>query len=213
MRLYAFAGDGAPETAAAVARLLGRGARKQKLYVLAVDACDGALEGALAAPENYAMPPDAFLKRGSADPEGLAGHVSGSSLPALKLVGSPEDASLPASPLREAAREAFDLCVVACSKDDAYAKDWLLAADEVVGCSATSAQDALGAALRAEEVRGRNGTVLAVTGGDPTPPDGTHPLYRLGPSAGSGTSTDRGLRDLARALVGSGTMEKEETCV
>lgn len=210
MRLYAFAGDGAPETAAAVARLLGREARKQKLYVLAVDACGGTLETVLGFPESRALPPDAFLKRGSADPEGLAGHVSGGPLPSLKLVGNPEDASLPASPLQEAAREAFDLCVVACSEENAYAEDWLLAADEVVGCSAVGAEDALRAALGAEEKRGRNGTMLAVTGGDPALPDGARPVYRLGPSAGSGTRADRGLRDLTRALVGSQSTEGED---
>jgi hypothetical protein len=218
MRLYAFSGDGAPETAAAVARLLGREARKQKLYVLAVDACGGDLERALDAPEDGALPPDDFLRRGSADPEGLAGHVAGGPLPSLKLVGPPEDPSLPAFSLQEAAREAFDVCVVACGDGgSAYAEDWLLAADEVVGCSAEGSQKALEAALSAEERRGRNGTMLAVTCGErlaeAVPPDGGRPLYSLGPSARSGTRADRGLRDLARALIAPESEQKEEAGV
>jgi hypothetical protein len=215
MRLYAFSGDGASETAAAIARLLGREARKQKLYVLAVDACGGDLERALDAPEDGALPPDDFLRRGSADPEGLAGHVSGGPLPSLKLVGPPEDPSLPAFSLQEAAREAFDVCVVACGEGGfAYAEDWLLAADEVVGCSVEGSEKALQAALSAEERRGRNGTMLAVTGWDgpaeAAPPDGGRPLYSLGPSARSGTRADRGLRDLARALIAPESERKEE---
>ncbi|MDQ3318219.1 MAG: hypothetical protein M3522_12935, partial [Actinomycetota bacterium] len=113
MRLYAFSGDSGPETAAAMARLLGREARKQKLYVLAIDACGGDLERALDAPKDSALPPDNFLRRGLSDPEGLAGHVAGGPLPSLKLVRPPEDPSLPAFSLQEAAREAFDVCVVA----------------------------------------------------------------------------------------------------
>ena len=218
MRLYAFSGDGGPETAAAMARLLGREARKQKLYVLAVDACGGDLERALDAPEDGALPPDAFLRRGSSDPEGLGGHVSGGPLPSLKLVGPPEDPSLPAFSLQEAAREAFDVCIVACGDgDSAYAEDWLLAADEVVGCSTEGAQEALEAALSTEEKRGKNGTMLAVTGGGSPPasasPDGGRPLYSLGPSARSGTRADRGLRDLARSLIAVENTQKEEAGV
>jgi len=182
--------------------------------VLAIDACGGDLERALDAPEDGALPPDDFLRRGSADPEGLAGHVAGSPLPSLKLVRTPEDPSLPAFSLYEAAREAFDVCVVACSGDSAYAEDWLLAADEVVGCSAEGAEGALAAALSAEERRGRNGTMLAVTGGEhppgAAPPDSGRPLYSLGPSAKSGTRADRGLRDLAHALIAPESEHKEE---
>jgi hypothetical protein len=218
MRLYAFSGDGGPETAAAVARLLGREARKQKLYVLAVDACGGALEGSLGVTKDGVLPPDIFLRRGSADPEGLAGHVAGFPLPSLKLVRTPEDSSLPAFSLQEAAREAFDVCVVACGDgDSAYAEDWLLAADEVVGCSSEGAKEALEAALSAEEKRGRNGTMLAVTGGGSPPAtaplDIGRPLYSLGPSARSGTRADRGLRDLARHLIAAENTQKEEAGV
>lgn len=223
MRLYAFSGDGAPEIAAAVAKLFGREARKQRLYVLAVDACGGALAERLSTDDGSeagVRPPDDFLRRGSADPDGLGGHVAGSTLSALKVVAAPRDESLPAFALQETAREVFDLCVVACGDvHSAYAEDWLLAADEVVGCSSEGAQKALEAALLAEEKRDRNGTILAVSGGGGAPEtvssgDGgseARPLYSLGPIAGSGTRADKGLRELSRALVTSGTTQREET--
>jgi conjugal transfer ATP-binding protein TraC len=215
-RVYAFAGDGSAEAAAAVAKLFGRAARKERLYVLAVDACGGALAERLSAAdgEDAPSPPDAFLRRGSADPEGLGEHVAKTGLSALRVVGAPRNGSLPASPLQEAAGEVFDLCVVACGDtQSAYAEDWLLAADEVVACSSEGAREALEAALLAEEKRDANGTILAVMGvGGTLPPEAAHPegeegearpLYSLGPGAGSGTRADKGLRDLTRALVGS----------
>ena len=216
MRLYAFSGDGAAETAAAVAKLFGREARKERLYVLAVDACGGSLTRELSTDdgsEHGASPPDNFLRRANADPEGLGDHISRSPLSALKVIHAPRNASLPASMLHEAAREVFDLCVVACGEaDTAYAEDWLQAADEVVACSRESARKALEAALLAEEKRGTNGTMLALTGGGGTSsadgeeePSGGRPLYFLGPAASSGTRADEGLRQLTRALVASET--------
>src|SRR5215207_562731 len=216
MRLYAFSGDGAARTAAAVAKFLGREARKDRLYVLAVDACGGELGEALSVADAFAAdafagddgptPPDAFLERGSADPEGLGAHIAKSSLCALRVIQAPRNLSLHADPLQEAAREIFDLCVVACGDADSpYAEDWLQAADEVVGCSVEDSHTALEAALLADEKRDRNGTMLAVAGGDTAgggPPEaGTRPLYSLGPAAASGTRADKGLRDLTRALV------------
>src|SRR5215207_10184894 len=225
MRLYAFSGDGAARTAAAVAKFLGREARKDRLYVLAVDACGGELGEALSVADAFAAdafagddgptPPDAFLERGSADPEGLGAHIAKSSLCALRVIQAPRNLSLHADPLQEAAREIFDLCVVACGDADSpYAEDWLQAADEVVGCSVEDSHTALEAALLADEKRDRNGTMLAVAGGDTAgggPPEaGTRPLYSLGPAAASGTRADKGLRDLTRALVSSGSTIKEE---
>jgi len=216
MRVYAFAGDGADDTAAAVAKLFGRAARRERLYVLAVDACGGALAEKLSTTngEDATIPPDAFLRRGEADPERLGDHVASTRLSALKVVGSPRNGSLPASPLQEAASEVFDLCVVACGDtQSAYAEDWLLEADEVVACSSEGACKALDAALLAEEKRDTNGTILAVMGTDGAQPpeaarlkseeDEARPLYSLGPGAGSGTQSDKGLRDLTRALAGS----------
>jgi len=94
-----------------------------------------------------------------------------------------------------------------------------LAADEVVGCSSEGAQKALESALLAEEKRDRNGTMLAVSDGGgaleaaPSGDGGSEarPLYTLGPAAGSGTRADKGLRELTRALVASGTTQREET--
>jgi len=209
MRVHAFTGDGAAVAAAAVAKLYGRAARKERLHVLAVDACGGALSGKLSSAATP-IPPDPFLRRGSPDPEGLGEHAARTSLSALRVVYPPENGSLPASPLHEAAGEIFDLCVVACGgTESAYAEDWLQAADEVVACSCEGAEEALDAALAAEETRASNGTILAVTatGGPPVTTfpesdDGPlRPLYSLGPGAGSGTQADRGLRTLARALV------------
>jgi hypothetical protein len=112
--------------------------------------------------------------------------------------------------LVEAAGEVFDLCVVACKEAESpYAEDWLQAADEVVACSKENAGRALEAALLAEEKRGANGTMLALTGGagssEPAASgDGAErPLYSLGPAATSGARADSGLANLARALVGS----------
>ncbi len=224
MRLYAFSGDGAAQTAAAVAKFLGREVRKDRLYVLAVDACGGELAGVLSIADAFAdalvaagdgpTPPDVFLERGSADPEGLGAHIAKSHLSALRVIGPPRNRSLRAAPLQEAAHEIFDLCVVATGDADSpYAEDWLQAADEVVGCSVEDAHTALRAALLAEEKRDRNGTMLAVTGGSggAAPPEaGARPLYSLGAAAASGTRADEGLRDLTRALVGSGGTIKEE---
>ncbi len=59
--------------------------------------------------------------------------------------------------------------------------------------------------------------MLAVTGGEHLPggaqPDSTRPLYSLGPSARSGTRADRGLRDLAHALIAAESTQKEEANV
>ena len=213
MRLCAFTGDGSVEVATAVARLLGREARKQRLYVLAVDACGGALSGQLCASDDGGdgpSPPDDFLRRATADPERMGEHIARSRLSALKVALCPVDCSLPAYALIEAAGEVFDLCVVACKDAESpYAEDWLQAADEVVACSKENAGRALEAALLAEEKRGANGTMLALTGGagssEPAASgDGAErPLYSLGPAATSGARADSGLANLARALVGS----------
>jgi len=209
MRIHAFTGDGAEDAAAAVAKLYGRAARKERLHVLAVDACGGELSEKLSSATNPS-PPDPFLKRGSSDPEGLGEHAARTALSALRVVHPPKNGSLPASPLHEAAGEIFDLCVVACGEStSSYAEDWLQAADEVVACSSEGAEAALVVALAAEETRASNGTILAVTGaggppvttypeGDGGPP---RPLYSLGAGANSGSQADRGLRTLARALV------------
>jgi hypothetical protein len=218
--VYAFAGDAGAETAAAVAKLLAREARKERLYVLAVDACGGALAETLAgADEDAASPPDPFLARRNPDPEGLEGHAAPTPLAALRVVPAPEDPRLPALPLQQAAREAFDVCVVACGDDGSpYAEDWLAEADEVVGCSGAGGDGALRAALAAEERRGRNGTLLATFGGGGsghTPPTsaGSRPHFSLGPSAATGTRTDRGLRDLTHALVSGVAHDQEEATV
>ncbi|MGH3086016.1 MAG: hypothetical protein ACRDSJ_01705, partial [Rubrobacteraceae bacterium] len=131
------------------------------------------------------------------------------------VIESPRNRSLAARPLREAAGEVFTVCVVACATDasggaDAYAEDWLEAADAVVGCSSADTRSALEAALDAEEARGRNGALLALLGGgDPdwgepgaggSGVDG-RPVFALGPVASSGTTADKGLRELVHALM------------
>jgi hypothetical protein len=187
MRVYAFVagagGGGSTEAATAVAKLLGRAARKERLYVLAVDASGGSftealsaafgaagdpgggIAGSVAGTESGAPPPpDAFLTRADTDPDRMGLHVAATRHAALKVVTSPRDPSLPAAPLIEAAGEVFDLCVVACGDTgSAYAEDWLLAADRVVACSATDPDDALEAARIAEERRDEGGALLAVT--------------------------------------------------
>ena len=214
MHIYAFTGPGSTETAAAVAKLFGRAARKERLYVLAVDACGGILSRKLSAggedqEEHHAGALDAFLRRGSADLDALGEHVSKTHLPALRVVRAPKNGSLPAYALQEASREVFDLCVVACgTADTSYAEDWLQDAEAVVACSAEGTAEALQAARMVEEKRGANATLLAVTnrgtgGASKTfaTPDGGRPLYRLGPAASSGTQSDNGLRDLTRDLL------------
>ncbi|MDP9474270.1 MAG: ATP-binding protein [Actinomycetota bacterium] len=216
MRVYAFTGGGATEAATAVAKLLGRAARKERLHVLAVDATGGSFAEALSAAYGAAgagapPPPDAFLTRGEPDLERMGLHIANTGHTALKVVTSPRNRSLPAAPLQEAASEVFDLCVVACGDtQSSYAEDWLLAADEVVACSASDPEDALAAARDAEERRDANGTLLAVTrsgssAGAPYPEGAngaSRPLYSLGPGAvRSGSQADKGLRALARVLV------------
>jgi hypothetical protein len=209
MPIYAFAGDAGVEAAAAVVKLIAREARKERLYVLAVDACGGALAEKLGADEDAAAAPDPFLVRTNPDSDGLGGHIAPTSLSALKVVPAPENAHLPALALRQAAREVFDVCVVACGDGSTpYAEDWLAEADEVVGCSQGGGDAALAAAIAAEERRGKNGTILATFGGatangPPAPPEGAgaRRLFVLGLSASAGTRMDKGLRDLARALI------------
>ncbi len=227
MRLYAFSGDGAADTAAAVSKLFAREARKDGLMVLAVDACGGDLEASLASGADEKLPPDAFIRRGNPDPDGLGRHVAKSSHSALKVVRAPENAHLSAYVLQDAAREVFDVCVVACRQDGSrYAEDWLMEADGVVGCSKEGGDAALEAALAAEDLRGQNGTLLAVMGAkggakggaagegtedeeSPNPGD-TRPLFALGPAAAQGTRFDRGLKELVTTLVSAGDHEEAE---
>ena len=223
MQIYAFTGPGSTETAAAVAKLFGRAARKERLYVLAVDAADGALSRKLSAGgaagsdagngnqggDHAGGSLDAFLRRGAADLDALGEHVLKTHLSALRVVRAPANGFLPAYTLQESSREVFDLCVVACGETEtAYAEDWLQEAGVVVACSADGMEGALQAATMAEEKRGANGTLLAVTGGPSSvsdAPNDDRPLYRLGPAASSGTQSDKGLRDLTRALLASTT--------
>lgn len=213
MQVYAFTGDGSANAAAAVAKLYGRAARKDRLYVLAVDACGGTLAKKLCGNEaaaeeaDHSKAPDPFLRRGSADVDELGEHVLKTHLSALRVVTAPKNPSLPAYALQEAAREIFDLCVVACGDaESAYAEDWLQEAETVIACSAEGVPEALEAARLAEQKRGTNGTILTLTGGArrAAPSDVEtegRPLYRLGAGARSGTQSDKGLRELARSLV------------
>ena len=112
------------------------------------------------------------------DPDRVAPHVASvDGLEALKVVAPPADADLPAFALVEAAREIFDVCLVACAPESSYASDWLHEAERVVGCSRNDgAGDALTSALRAEEVRGKNGTFLCTSAAIERP-NGAGPLY------------------------------------
>lgn len=207
MQVYAFAGDGSADTAAAVAKLLSRAARKERLDVLAIDACGGALAeklcvvgadaGAGEEDTSGATPPDAFLTRTDADPERLGEHIARSRFSTLRVIRAPKNTSLPAFALQEAAGEVFELCVVACGDaESAYAEDWLLAADRVVACSSDGPEDALDTARWVEEKRDANGTMLALMGanGGGRAPETEYPdheegeaeeavrrLYTLGP--------------------------------
>ncbi|MGB3634850.1 MAG: hypothetical protein WA982_12470, partial [Rubrobacteraceae bacterium] len=186
-------------TAAAVAKLLGRTARREGLDVLAVDACGGSLAELLStnpartgseAESSAGNPagdaPDAFLRRATADPDALGEHIKRTRFSALRVVHAPTDDSLPAVMLQEAAGEAFDLCVVACGDAEGrYAEDWLLAADKVVACSSNGPDDALVATQWVEEKRDTNGTVLALIGArggtaDLRTPETTYPAHEPG---------------------------------
>ena len=168
-------------------------------------------------------PPDAFLRRATADPDALGEHIKRTRFSALRVVHAPSNESLPASMLQEAAGETFDLCVVACgAAESRYAEDWLLAADKVVACSSSGPEDALDAAQWVEEKRDSNGTVLALIGARTSgqAPETAYPahgpgengdaggavndarrLYTLGPAARSGTQADGGLNKLTRSLM------------
>ncbi|MGF1472814.1 MAG: hypothetical protein ACFB50_13880, partial [Rubrobacteraceae bacterium] len=194
--VFAFAGEGAAETAAAVAKLLGRTARREGLDVLAVDACGGSLAELLStnpartgseAESVAGNAPDSFLRRATADPDALGEHIKRTRFSALRVVHAPTNDSLPAVMLQEAAGEAFDLCVVACGDAEGrYAEDWLLAADKVVACSSNGPDDALDAAQWVEEKRDSNGTVLALIGarGVDRTPETTYPAPEPGHTAG-----------------------------
>jgi hypothetical protein len=163
-RVFAFVGEGAPETASRVAELFAEAAHEEGAYVLALDAAGGEFFGRLSNEET--VTPDPYLRRGEVDPDRLAPHVASvDGFEALKAVAPPADADLPAFALVEAAREIFDvLCVVACDPKTSYASDWLYEADRVVGCSRNGGtRDALTSALKAEEVRGKNGTLLCTS--------------------------------------------------
>lgn len=163
-RIYAFTGEGAPQIAATVARLLGEEASRKELFVMAVDATTpgGELGSELGIKDG--TPPDRYLAAGHADADSLFPYVRQvcEDHPALMAVSSPELDILPASALIEAATGTFDIIVVACgAAGSTYSGEWLLAADTVVGCSSKEARSALGAALSAEASRGTNGTLLA----------------------------------------------------
>lgn len=165
MPLYAFCGDAAPVTAAAVARLVARQAEIDGLYVLAVDACSNQLAAQLCEPIDLA-PVDEYLVNGGADPERLGPYMTFSEgYPNLMVAAAPDDENLPGFSLVSAVREAFDVCIVACSSES-YAADWIGEADRVVGCSSIRPQQALDAALEAETRRGQNGTLIATLGAD-----------------------------------------------
>ena len=172
-RVFAFVGEGAPETASRVAELFAEAAHEEGAYVLALDAAGGEFFGRLSNEET--VTPDLYLRRGEVDPDRLAPHVASvDGFEALKAVAPPADADLPAFALVEAAREIFDVvCVVACDPKTSYASDWLYEADRVVGCSRNGGtRDALTSALKAEVVRGKNGTLLCTSapGGAPHRP-------------------------------------------
>lgn len=164
MRIYALCGAAAHVAAAAVAREIARDAEDEERYILAVDACGGELAAQLCEPIDL-NPVDDYLVNGSADPEALGPYMAVShSSDHLMIAAPPDDGNLPGFSLITAAREAFDVCVVACS-DESYAADWLGEADEVIACSWTDTKEALAAALSAEEWRGKNGTRIATIGG------------------------------------------------
>jgi hypothetical protein len=147
--------------------------------VLAVDAEGGELFGRLSHEET--VTPDPYLRTGQVDLDRLAPHVASvDGLEALKVVAPPADDDLPAFALIEASGEVFDVCVVACVPERSYASDWLHEAERVVGCSRSAgAKDALTSALKAEEIRGKNGTLLC-TSAALEEHSGAGPLYELG---------------------------------
>lgn len=163
-RIYAFTGDGAPQVAASVARLLGEEANRRGLFVAAVDATTPGGRFVAELGIRDARPPDRYLGAGEPDIEGLGSYASRvfEDHPALMAITSPELDILSAAPLKEAALSIFDIIVVACgASGSTYSSEWLLAADRVVGCSPREARAALKAALAAEKARGTNGTLLA----------------------------------------------------
>ena len=112
------------------------------------------------------------------EPDRLAPHVAHvDGLEALKVVAPLVDADLPAFALVEAVREIFDVCLVVCAPESSYASDWLHEAERVVACARNGGPgDALTSALKAEEVRGKNGTLLC-TSAALEEPHGAGPLY------------------------------------
>lgn len=218
MQTYAFSGDGASETAAAMVRMLGREARRQGKHVLAVDACGGALSESLGVPQDAEERRsdshlDEFLSRNRVDAEALGEHLKRSAAPSVWCAEPPQDSSLPSFALKETASEIFDVCIVACPGPDQgnfYAEDWLLGADAVVGCSSSDEDGALRSALTAEELRGKNGTLLAVSGSKAggREPDSerrgrphSRPVHRLSMSSSGDISPNRSLKELALALT------------
>jgi len=218
-RVYAFVGDGAAEAAAKVAGLFADAAREEGAYVLAVDAAGGDLFERLSNEE--AVTPDPYLKKGEADLERLAPHVApATGHEAMMAVAPPADEDLPAFALIEAAKEIFDVCVVTCALEGSYASDWLHEAETVVGCSENDeAREALWSASRAEELRGKNGTLLCTAAAEAPSPPTAGPLYE--PEVGGrrlfalgGEGGERASLELAGALVAStdaSTEGKEES--
>jgi hypothetical protein len=127
-------------------------------------------------------------------------------LEALKVVAPPADDDLPAFALIEVSGEIFDVCVVACALERSYASDWLHEAERVVACSRSArAKDAPTSAQKAEEIRGKNGTLLC-TSAALEEHSGAGPLYEPGLDdrrlyALGGERGERASLELAAALA------------
>jgi cellulose biosynthesis protein BcsQ len=176
--LFAVTGPTGSRIAYHLAGLIARAAKRDEREVLFVDADGYTTRRILASLDQE--PPDALITGVLAD-EDFEHYVARDPSSGLKLIVAPLSGDLPARGLLKAVKERYDCVIVACGKTR-YAEDWLLAADHVIVASGSSRELAT-ACRETEDLRGRNGAILAAMGRLKLTPDlMSHEIFRM-PSA------------------------------
>ena len=119
-------------------------------------------------PSEVALPPDDLTVGGEGlDLDAYTAHSRKSGLRVMRMVSNPH---APAAGLAGILRDVFDVIVVPCA-GSGYAMGWLLRADRVVA-TAAEPRALYDVVTATEDLRGRNGTLLAPIGGLPIEDEG-----------------------------------------